>query len=113
MAMKPASSKCKFQGGVLTGGGLIVYPFIIIFDQKHNRMKKYIAKALFLSAIIGFSVSSCELLGDCKTCSKVTTINGVETNRTVGVLYCGDNLADIEAESAVKIGSETKYWDCN
>lgn len=76
-------------------------------------MKKNIAKALFISVIIGFSVSSCELLGDCKTCSKVTTVSGDETNRTVGILYCGDELADKENASAVTVGTTTTIWDCN
>lgn len=76
-------------------------------------MKKNISKAFLISVIIGFSVSSCELLGDCKTCSKVTEVDGVETNRTVGILYCGDELADKENSSPVVIGSTTTYWDCN
>jgi hypothetical protein len=76
-------------------------------------MKKSILKALAISAIIAFTVSSCELLGDCKTCSKVTTVDGVETNRTVGILYCGDELAEKENSSPVTIGSTTTYWDCN
>ncbi len=76
-------------------------------------MKKSILKALVISVIIAFSVSSCELLGDCKTCSKVTTVSGVETNRTVGILYCGDELAAKEAESPVTVGTTTTYWDCN
>ena len=76
-------------------------------------MKKNIAKALAISMVFAFSVSSCELLGDCKTCSKVTTVSGVETNRTVGILYCSDELADKENESPVTVGSTTTYWDCN
>jgi len=76
-------------------------------------MKKNIAKALFLSVIIGFSVSSCELLGDCKTCSKVTYTSGVETNSTVGILYCDDNLAAKENEDPVIIGPVKTQWECD
>ena len=76
-------------------------------------MKKNIVKALAISLLIGFSVSSCELLGDCKTCSKVTETDGVETNRTTGILYCGDELDKKENSDPVTVGTITTYWDCN
>ena len=76
-------------------------------------MNKHIARAFIISAIIGFAVSSCELLGDCKTCSKVTYINGAQTNKTPGIVYCGDKLADKENEAPVTIGSTTTQWECD
>jgi len=76
-------------------------------------MIKNIAKALIVSLFFAFTMTSCELLGNCKTCSKVTYVDGVETNRTPGVLYCGDKLEEIESESPVTIGSTTTQWECD
>ena len=76
-------------------------------------MKKNIAMALVISAFFACTMTSCEHLGTCKTCSKVTYINGVETYKTPGILYCGDNLADKENEPPVTIGSTTTQWECD
>ena len=91
-----------------------VTAFIIIFDQKPYPMKKHIAKAFVISLVVGFSVTSCELLGDCKTCSVVTYTNGSETSRTPGLLTCGDELDEKESASPVTIGTDkTTDYDCN
>jgi hypothetical protein len=93
---------------------LKVTAFIIIFDQKPHPMKKHIAKAFVISLVIGFSVSSCELLGDCKTCSIVTYENGSEISRTPGLLTCGDELAEKESASPITIGTNrTTDYECN
>ena len=74
-------------------------------------MKKSILKLLVLTFVMALTVSSCELLGDCKTCELVSTVNGVETARGPGVLYCGDKLADKESYSQT-IGGTYTYYDC-
>ena len=72
-------------------------------------MKRSLFKALGISFALFLAVSSCELI-DCKTCEKVTVVNGVET-RGPGVLTCGDELADKESEY-INIGGQTTYYDC-
>ena len=90
-----------------------VTAFIIIFDQKPYPMKKHIAKAFVISLVVGFSVSSCELLEDCKTCAVVTYENGIEISRTPGIRTCGDALAEKESASPVSIGlNKTTDYDC-
>ncbi len=76
-------------------------------------MKKNILKALALSVILAFILTSCEALEDCKTCSLVTYTDGVETSRTPGVLYCGDKLAAKENEEPTTIGNVTTQWECD
>ena len=69
-------------------------------------------KALALTLLMSFAISSCELL-DCKTCDKVTTTSGVETGRLPGgVPSCGDDLAEKENYSQT-IGYTYIYYDCN
>ena len=57
-------------------------------------------------------VSDCSLFGDCATCSLVTLVDGMETNRTPGVPYCDENLDEKRNADPVIIGNRTTYWDC-
>jgi hypothetical protein len=74
---------------------------------------KRIARLLLSFFILAWTVNGCGLLEDCETCSLVTTENGVETNRTPGVIYCDDELQEKKNASPVTIGNITTYWDCN
>ena len=77
-------------------------------------MKKNIAKALIISAFFAVTVTSCELLEDCKTCAVVTYENGSEISRGPGILTCGDELEDKENASPVSIGGDrTTDYDCD
>lgn len=75
-------------------------------------MKKHIGKALLISLAVGFSVSSCEGLNDCKICRIITYVDGVETERSLGVVYCGDDLAEKENAAPVVVGNTTTQWEC-
>jgi hypothetical protein len=61
---------------------------------------------LFLASLI----PSCELLGDCKSCTVVTDVSG---NLSYGssATYCGAELATKEAER-ITISGTTTYYDC-
>ena len=59
-------------------------------------MKKSLAKVIVLPFLISMGLSSCELLGGCKTCELVTLTNGVETMRAPGLLTCGEELEEKE-----------------
>ena len=74
---------------------------------------KRIARLLLSFFILAWVINSCNLLEDCETCSLVTTENGVETSRTPGVIYCGDELKEKKNQDPVTIGNVTTYWDCN
>ncbi len=74
-------------------------------------MKK-ITRLFIVIFILAISLAACELLGDCKTCYLVTYEDGVETNRTTGIEYCGDELADIESEPPVTVGNRTTQYEC-
>jgi len=56
-------------------------------------------------------IPSCELLDDCKSCRIVTNDNGTLSYGT-SLTYCGDKLAEIEAEDPETIGNTTTYWEC-
>lgn len=60
--------------------------------------------------VIASLIPSCELLGDCKSCTLVTDVSG---NLSYGssATYCGAELVAKEAER-VTIGGTTKYYDC-
>lgn len=76
---------------------------------------KLMKKKLRLVPVILFAMAlipSCELLGDCKTCSKVTYIDGAYSAETPGVLYCGEKLSEKESQSPVIIGNVTTQWEC-
>lgn len=73
-------------------------------------MKKSILKALAIAFMMCLAFSSCELL-DCKTCQLVTTVDGIETARSPGLLSCGDELAEKESYSE-SVGNVYTYYDC-
>jgi len=75
-------------------------------------MKK-IARLLFIFFILALSMNTCELFENCETCSLVTEVDGAETNRTPGVIYCGDELEEKKNAEPVTIGNTTTYWDCH
>ncbi len=74
-------------------------------------MKTYLPRiGVFL--LVTALIPSCELLEDCKSCQIVTNDNGTLSYGT-SLTYCGDKLAEIEAEEPVTIGpGKTTYWEC-
>lgn len=74
---------------------------------KMKNLKRKVVFVLFAVALI----PSCELL-DCKDCSYVTTLNGVYESETSSIPYCGDALAEKEAESPVYVGDRATYVKC-
>jgi hypothetical protein len=75
-------------------------------------MKKSIFKVFGLLVLMCVGFASCELLDGCKTCELVTLTNGVETLRSPGVLFCGEELENKESYSQT-IGNSYTYYDCN
>jgi len=63
--------------------------------------------------LIASLLTACGTDNDCKSCSKVTYQDGNEIDRTPGVPYCGDELADKESTPPVTIGDRTTMWECN
>jgi len=74
---------------------------------------KRIARFLFIFFIFALTMNTCELFEDCETCSIVTEVDGVETNRTPGIVYCGDKLNEIKNKEPVIIGNKKTYYDCH
>ncbi len=72
-----------------------------------KNLKKRVVFVLFAVALI----PSCELL-DCKDCSYVTYLNGAYESETPSIPYCGDALAEKEAESPVTVGDRITYVEC-
>ena len=64
--------------------------------------------ALFALAII----PSCELLGDCESCSIVTYVDGAFESETPSVVYCGEKLAEKKSAAPTIIGNTTTQWEC-
>ena len=75
-------------------------------------MKKNIVRALAISGFFALTLNSCELLGDCSTCSQVTYESGSEVASTPGISYCGDELEEKESADPVIIGNRSTYWEC-
>jgi hypothetical protein len=73
---------------------------------------KRIVRLILVFFILSLFVSDCGLLDNCGTCSLVTEVDGIETGRTPGVLYCDENLDEKRNESPTTIGNRTTYWDC-
>lgn len=73
-------------------------------------MKKFIRWAFFFLFIIVL-IPSCELL-DCKDCSYVTYEDGDVVSETTSISYCGEELADIEAEESFTVGTRTTRVEC-
>lgn len=72
-------------------------------------------KTFYRTAVILFLISlvpSCDQLGNCKNCHKVTNDNGVITKGN-DILTCGSQLDSRENEDPVTIGNTTTYWECN
>ena len=55
---------------------------------------KRIAKLFLSFFLFAIVINGCELIENCGTCSQVTEVDGVETARTPGILYCDDNYDD-------------------
>jgi len=73
---------------------------------------KRIGQLFLIFFLLTWIMSDCELFQDCETCSLVTIVDGVETNRTPGIVYCGDKLDEKKNADPVTIGNTTTYWDC-
>ena len=66
---------------------------------------------IFIS--LSLFISDCSLFGDCATCSLITEVDGVETNRTPDIAYCDEELYEKRNATPVVIGNRITYWDCN
>jgi hypothetical protein len=69
-------------------------------------------RLFFVFCICTFFISDCSLFEDCATCSLVTEVDGIETARTPGVIYCDEKLDEKRNSEPVTIGNRTTYWDC-
>jgi hypothetical protein len=74
---------------------------------------KRIIRLLLVFFILSLFISDCSLFENCGTCSMVTEVDGVETNRTPGVPYCDEKLDEKRNSDPVVVGNRTTYWDCN
>jgi ABC-type proline/glycine betaine transport system substrate-binding protein len=74
-------------------------------------MKKIVLFASGL-AFISLSFTSCEALGDCKTCRQVTYINGAWASETDPAEYCGAALLVVETAEDFISGNERTTWEC-
>ena len=74
---------------------------------------KRIIRLLLVFFILSLFVSDCSLFDNCGTCSLVTEVDGVETYRTPGIVYCDENLDEKKNSEPQTIGNRTTYWDCN
>ena len=75
-------------------------------------MKRF-AKLFLSFFLFAMVINGCELIENCGTCSLVTEVDGVETGRTPGILYCDEDYDDKKAADPVTVGSTTTYYDCN
>lgn len=62
--------------------------------------------------LITWSVTSCELLKNCKFCKSVTYENSSVVNSGTETEYCGADLVKQEAIMDVTIGSLTTKVEC-
>ena len=74
---------------------------------------KRIVRLILVFFILSLFVSDCGLLDNCGTCSLVTEVDGIETGRTPGVLYCDEKLDEMRNKEPHTIGNTTTYYDCN
>lgn len=72
-----------------------------------------IIRLLAVLFLLSMFVSDCSWFENCATCSLVTLVDGVETGRTPGVLYCDEKLEEKRNAEPVVIGNRTTYWECN
>lgn len=74
-------------------------------------MKKKLRFVPILLFVFAF-IPSCDELTDCKTCSKVTYVDGVVSSETPGIIYCGEKLAEKESQEPVVVGNVKTQWEC-
>jgi hypothetical protein len=73
---------------------------------------KRIVRLILVFFILSLFVSDCSLFENCGTCSLVTEVDGIETGRTPGILYCDEKLDEKRNSDPVTIGNRTTYWFC-
>ncbi|MCB8999971.1 MAG: hypothetical protein H6540_07910 [Bacteroidales bacterium] len=71
---------------------------------------KRILRRIAILLVLAASIPSCQLLEDCKSCTLVTESSSGTYYGTTAT-YCGDQLAEKEADY-VSIGGTTTYYDC-
>jgi hypothetical protein len=76
-------------------------------------MKRNTLISLLVILLIASLVTACGADNDCKSCSIVKYQNGNEIDRTPGVPYCGDELAEKENTPPVTVLGVTTVWECN
>jgi hypothetical protein len=73
-------------------------------------------KLYFVAAflLLAWAATSCDKLGDCKTCKQVFYEKGSSTVDHEGseAEYCGTELITMEASGTVTIGNYDTKWDC-
>jgi hypothetical protein len=74
---------------------------------------KRIAKFFFSFFLFAIAINGCELIENCGTCSLVTEVDGVETGRTPGILYCDEEYEERKNAEPVTVGNTTTYYDCD
>jgi len=74
---------------------------------------KRIAKLLLSFFLFTLLINGCDLIENCGTCSQVTEVDGTETGRTPGILYCDEDYDNKKDADPVIIGNTKTYWDCN
>jgi hypothetical protein len=72
-----------------------------------------IFRLILIFVILSLFISDCSLFENCGTCSLVTLVDGMETYRSPGVIYCDDKLDEKRNEPPVVIGNRTTYWECD
>jgi len=76
-------------------------------------MKRNTLTSIFVLMLMATLLTACGTDNDCKSCSIVKYQNGNEIDRTPGVPYCGDELADKESTPPVTVLGVTTVWECN
>ena len=74
--------------------------------------RKLLVGVAFL--FIAWAATSCESLGDCKTCKQVFYLKGTSTVDHMGddTVYCGAELITIETTGTVLIGDYDAKYEC-
>ena len=75
-------------------------------------MKRFIRLTIIFFALSLF-VNDCSLFENCGTCNLVTEVDGIETGRTPGVIYCDEKLDEKRNSEPVVIGNRVTYWSCD
>lgn len=58
------------------------------------------------------TVTSCESLGDCKTCKQVYYLNNAVDHEGSEAEYCGAELTSIEKLGTITVGEYKAKWEC-